>query len=103
MYRKRNMENVFVLTRKEVVPKDNQTEVTIVGVYQIKSAAVIDALAECRLIENELKENDEKYKVAKMEDLTIIDCGEKENGLYDKEYFIEINEFEIGKIKNTFV
>ena len=95
-----NMDTVYVLTRKECIPADNQTEVTIVGVYQIKSAAVIQQLAECETIVKELRENFDKEDivVTKLQDLTLIDvCVDTKN------YYLEINEFEIGEVKNTFV
>lgn len=94
------MEKVFVLTRKECVPEDNQTEVTIVGVYDNKSQAELQSAEEREKIVAELEENfdEEDIVVTYVGDLTLIDvCVDTKN------YYLEISEFEINKTVNAFV
>lgn len=94
------MEKAFVLTRKECVPEDNQTEVTIVGVYDNKSQAELQSAKEREKIVAELEENfdEEDIVVTYVGDLTLIDvCVDTKN------YYIEISEFEINKNVNLFV
>lgn len=94
------MKNVFVLTRKECVPEDNQTSVTIVGVYDSKSQAELQSSEEREKIVAELEENfdEEDIKVAYIGDLTLIDvCVDTKN------YYLEISEFKINKVVNSFV
>lgn len=94
------MENVFVVTRKECVPADNQTEVTIVGVYDSKIIAELQVAEEREKIVEELEENfdEEDIQVSYCGDLTLIDvCVDTKN------YYLEISEFEIGKTVNSFV
>ena len=94
------MNKVFVLTRKECVPEANQTEVTIVGVYDNKSTAELQSAEEREKIVAELENtfDTEAIKVTYIGDLTIIDVLEN-----DKNYYIEIYEFEINKTVNAFV
>lgn len=94
------MEKVFVLTRKECVPEDNQTEVTIVGVYDNKSQAELQSAEEREKIVAELEENfdEEDIVVTYVGDLTLIDvCVDTKN------YYLEISEFELNKAVNAFV
>ena len=94
------MNKVFVLTRKECVPADNQTEVTIVGVYDNKSVAELQAAEEREKIVAELEENfdEEDIQVKYCGDLTLIDVC-----VGNKSYYLEISEFEINKTVNAFV
>ena len=94
------MNKVFVLTRKECIPDENQTEVTIVGVYDNKSVAELQAAEEREKIVKEYeKEFSEKdINVSYIGDLTIIDLCDNW-----KSYYIEISEFEINKTVNAFV
>ena len=95
-----NMEKLFVLTRKHCIPEDNQTEVTIVGVYDNKSLAELQAAEEREKIVAELEENfdEEDIQVSYIGDLTLIDvCVDSHN------FYIEISEFEINKTVNAFV
>lgn len=94
------MEKVFVLTRKECIPEDNQTEVTIIGVYDNKLKAENQCADEREKIVAELEENfdEEDIKVTYIGDLTLIDvCVDTKN------YYLEISEFEINKAVNSFV
>ena len=94
------MSKVYVLTRKECVPEENQTEVTIVGVYDNKSFAELQSAEEREKIVAELEKNfdEEDVKVTYLGDLTLIDvCIDTKN------YYIEISEFEINEIVNEFV
>ena len=83
------MEKVFVLTRKECVPEANQTEVTIVGVYDKKCIAELQSAEEREKIVSELEKNfdEEDIKVIYSGDLTIINvCVDTKN------YYLEISE-----------
>lgn len=94
------MSKVYVLTRKECVPEENQTEVTIVGVYDSKSQAELQSAEEREKIVAELEENfdEEDIVVTYVGDLTLIDvCVDTKN------YYIEISEFEINETVNAYV
>lgn len=94
------MEKAFILTRKECIPEDNMTGVTIVGIYDNKSVAELQSAEEREEIIKELEENfdEEDIKVTYIGDLTLIDvCVDTKN------YYIEINEIEINKTINLFV
>ena len=94
------MSKVFVLTRKECIPQDNQTEVTIVGVYDSKSQAELQSAYEREKIIAELEEDfdEEDIVVTYIGDLTLIDvCVDTKN------YYLEISEFEINEVVNSFV
>ena len=94
------MEKAFVVTRKECVSAYNQTEVTIVGVYENKCEAELQVAEEREKIVKELEENfdEEDIQVSYVGDLTLIDvCVDEKN------YYIEIHEFEIGKTVNSFI
>lgn len=94
------MEKLFVLTRKECVPENNQTEVTIVGVYDNKSLAELQAAEEREKIVTELEANfdEEDIVVTYVGDLTLIDVQ-----VDTKNYYIEISEFEINETVNAYV
>jgi len=95
-----NTKKVYILTRKECVPEANQTEVTIVGVYNYKSEAELQSAEEREKIVAELEEDfdEEDIVVTHVGDLTLIDvCVDTKN------YYLEISEFELNKIVNAFI
>lgn len=92
------METAFVLTRKECVPAANQTEVTIVGVYDNKSVAELQQAVEREKIVEEFKKSNDNVHVSYIRDLVIIDvCDES------KSYYLEISVCEINKTVNAYV